>query len=382
MKKLIALFMALAMLTGCGNKPDDTDVIIDEQSGDPGIIDENTPPVEEEPENIKIRFTAVGDNLIHNTLSFDSKTDNGYDFNHIYAGIAGEIEGSDIAFVNQEVPLDGSVGAYPVLGAPTEVADALANIGFNAASLSNNHMADRGAQAIPLTIEALQNAGFDLIAGAGKKGERTYAIKEVNGVKIGLLAYTYGMNSGLGNSVWEIDRIGTENITRDVNAIRPECDFLAVSMHWGNEYQRTPSDGQREFANLLARLDVDLVIGSHPHVMQPAEWISREGKEDTLCIYSLGNFCSGQREQDRLIGSILKLELEFTPEGEFIGFSEAEVEGVITHYEMGNIDFRLYTVDNYSEELATRHGLHKYELPISYTFFKERIAGIKESLLR
>lgn len=382
-KKFLALFAAMTLLVSCGANEADEPVSGDDIPLD-GQQQEKEKEEIKEPENITVTFTAVGDNLLHNTLSIDSRTENGHDFYHIYEGIADEINGSDIAFVNQEVPLDGTEGAYPTLSAPYEAADALIKVGFNVASLANNHMGDKGVKGFLSTVETMRNAGFEGIVGGfdTKEMAETPVIIEKNGVKIGFLAYTYGLNSGLGDDNWMVNRISTDKITADVNAIRPLCDFLAVSMHWGVEYEHEPSDSQREFARLLADLDVDLVIGSHPHVLQPAQWLDRPGKEQTLCIYSLGNFASGQREQDRLLGGMLKLELEFTPEGEFIGYKSADVEGIVTHYDYGNTNFRLYMIDDYNEELAASHGLHKYDLPVSYAFFTERMAGIKESIAR
>ncbi|MEA4919561.1 MAG: CapA family protein [Clostridiaceae bacterium] len=389
MKRIAALIMALMLLTSCSNndKPASSDDNAKDDTPVTGQETEKEPdqPEDPEPENTVITFTAVGDDLIHNTLSFDSKTGTGYDFSHIYKGVKDYISGSDIAFVNQEVPLDGSVSAYPVLGAPKEVAAALSGVGFNVASLANNHMADRGASAIGDTVSALYDAGFKAVVGAYSDKEKAseYTVLDVNGIKIGFLAYTYGLNSGLGGgNEWMVNFIDKDKIQKDVEAIRPMCDFLAVSMHWGVEYKKTPSDSQREYAKFLSSLDVDLIIGHHPHVLEPAQWIDREGKEQTLCIYSLGNFVSGQREEDRLLGGVLKLQLEFSPDGEFIGFKDAQIDGVVTHYETGNKGFALYMLGDYTDELASRHGLHKYNLPISLGYFTDRMAGIKESLKR
>lgn len=392
MKKFFAFVLAFALMTGCGvRETADSDISAPGAADDITAAEQpaadQTPQTPEEPEleNITLRFTAVGDNLIHNTLSIDSRIDGGYDFSHIYAGVADRIEGSDIAFINQEVPLDGTEGAYPTLSAPREVAAAIHDIGFNVASLANNHMADKGTGGLISTVEALKNAGFEGIVGgyADKETAAQPVIIEKNGVRFGFLAYTYGLNSGLGGgNDWMIDRIGREKIQADVEAIRPLCDFLAVSMHWGTEYQKTASDPQREYAELLASLDVDLIIGTHSHVLQPAEWIDRDGKEQTLCVYSLGNFVSGQREEDRLLGGILELELEFTADGQFVGYKSADIEGVVTHYNYGNKGFALYMLDDYTEELAAAHGLHKYDLPITLGYFTDRMTGIRESIKR
>lgn len=394
---LMAFLLAfLPLLSGCAEWRDtgteqarqpSTDEESQPQETQPAAETETLPeePEEPEPENTVVTFTAAGDNLIHNTLSFDSRQDDGsYDFTHIYAGIRDEIAGSDVALYTQEVPLDDTVGAYPTLSAPKSVAAAMADLGFTAASLANNHMADKGAEGARQTIAALEENGIAAVGARDDESEvGSYVVLEVKGVRIGLLAYTYGLNAGLGGSDWMVDRISTQKITEDVAALRPQCDFLAVAMHWGTEYQQTPSDGQREFAALLSSLGVDLIIGSHPHVLQPAQWIDREaGMEPTLCIYSMGNFVSGQREQDRLLGGLLRLELEFSPEGRFIGFKSAAIDGVVTHYERGNKGFRLYMLEDYTEELAARHGLHDYDLPFTLDFLTQRMAGMEASLAR
>ncbi|MBR4874949.1 MAG: CapA family protein, partial [Clostridia bacterium] len=319
--KFLPLLLAVLLLVGCVQTKEETIEEIEaeveaeilaptEEVSEPESAPEEEP--ESEAENIVLKLTAVGDNLVHNTLSFDSRqSDGSYDFRPIYSGVAHKIEGSDIAIVNQEVPLDGTAGSYPTLSAPFEVADALKELGFNAATLANNHMADKGADGLRLTLEALQARGF-ATAGAHAADAPNYAIMEARGIRIGLLSYTYGTNGGT-PSGWAIDRIGTDRITSDVQALRPQCDFLVVAMHWGEEYQTTPSEGQQEFAHLLADLDVDLILGSHPHVMQPAQWLTQPDGGDTLCIYSLGNFTCDQRDQDRLIGALLTCRLTFAP---------------------------------------------------------------------
>ena len=382
MKRLIAFLAVFAMLAGCGGGGDNLEETPDLQPDMNENADNNGQPYDEvSQENIFLTLTAVGDNLIHNTLSFDSRIETGYDFSHIYSRIQPLISQSDIAIVNQEVPLDGTVGSYPTLSAPTEVAYALAWCGFDVASLANNHMSDKGASGVVSTINALQNAGLTVV-GASDGSCESWTVIEREGVKTGFLSYTYGLNSGLGSSEVSVNTIDMDSIKIDIEKIRPMCDFLAVAMHWGTEYSQTPSDSQREYASFLAQWGADLIIGHHPHVLQPAEWIDNGRGGETLCIYSLGNFVSGQREQDRMLGGILTLKLEFAPDHSFIGFSDADIEGAVTHFTYGDKQFEIYPLSEYTEELAAVHGLHKYGLPFSCGYLTERMEGIKESLLR
>jgi len=393
--KLTALLTALLLLGGCGAQEN-------EQTSDPAPETppqqeqqaeapqtepqpepekEQQPEAEPEPENIILRLTAVGDNLLHNTISFDSRVDGGYDFTPVYQGIAQKVAGSDLAIVNQEVPLDGTVGSYPTLSAPVEAADALKAVGFHVATLANNHMADKGAAGLQATIEALEARGIHTV-GAHAADMPGYIMVEKQGIRIGILSYTYGTNSGLGDKNWTIDRIDTDRIRADVEIVRPQCDFLIAAMHWGEEYQKTPSKGQQAMAQTLADLGIDLIIGSHPHVMQPAAWLTGSTGNETLCVYSLGNFISDQREQDRMIGALLTCELIFAPDGSFLGYQTAELDGVITHCTWGSKNFALYMLEDYTEALAAEHGLHKHQKPISLAFFQERMMGMKESIKR
>lgn len=393
--KLTGLLLSLFLLGGCAAEGETAEQK-EEQPVQEHEITEVQPETEqpteteieempeEEPaaESITLRLTAVGDNLVHNTLSFDSRLpDGGYDFMPIYSGVAHKIEGSDLAIVNQEVPLDGTVGSYPTLSAPVEVAKALQEIGFDVATLANNHMADKGAAGLQATIENLEAYGIHT-AGAHAADLPGSLILERQGIRIGILSYTYGTNSGLGDKNWTIDRIGSDRIRADVELLQTQCDFMIAAMHWGNEYQQTPSDGQKEFARLLADLDVDLILGSHPHVMQPAEWLVQPDGGETLCIYSLGNFTCDQREQDRLIGALLDCTITFAPDGTFIGYESADLEGVITHCTWGSKNFALYMLEDYTEALAAEHGLHKHQKPISLDFFQKRMDGMKESIKR
>ena len=392
--KLTALLLAFTLMGGCAGE--DRKPETDPAPEAPPVQQEQTAPEAEapeteadapqaeptpEPRDITLRLTAVGDNLVHNTLSFDSRVEGGYDFMPIYGPIAHKIEGSDIAIVNQEVPLDGTVGSYPTLSAPAEVADALKAVGFNVATLANNHMADKGAAGLKATIENLEARGIHT-AGAHAADLPGTLMLEKQGIRIGILSYTYGTNSGLGDAGWVIDRISTEQITRDAEILRPQCDFLIAAMHWGEEYRRTPSAGQKAFAQKLADLGVDLILGSHPHVMQPAQWLTGKGGNETLCIYSLGNFTCDQRDQDRMIGALLTCDLTFAPDGTFLGYETAALDGVVTHCTWGSKNFALYMLEDYTEELAAQHGLHKHQKPISLAFFQERMAGMKESITR
>ena len=200
---------------------------------------------------------------------------------------------------------------YPTFNSPQEVGDAMRDAGFNLVSLATNHTVDRGKQAVLNSREYWNR--FEDVQAVGsyssteEKSRLETKVLEVNNIKYAMLNYTYGTNgmpvsdSYLVN-VWptDIDNIGNpeydskyqaykDTVKNDISKLRDKVDVLMVAMHWGIEYTHTPTNYEKDMAKFLADNDVDIIIGTHPHVIQPVEWI-----DDTLVIYSLGNFISAQ----------------------------------------------------------------------------------------
>ena len=343
-----------------------------EQIVEPEITPEPAP--EPEPEPISIRITAAGDNLLHNTVSFAcALPEGGYDFHPVYENIKKIIEGSDIAFINQEVMLTGEASAYPNLAAPTENADALIDAGFNVINLATNHTLDKGVSGLETCLETVHARPFDAVLGAFRTEEEStqLCILEKQGIRFGFLSYTYGLNGYRlpSDKQWKIALIDETKIQNDLAAIRPECDYLIVSMHWGNEYQTTESSYQNELAQLLCDGGADLIIGTHPHVLQPMKWLEREDGHKTLCAYSLGNFVSNQHKRATMLGGILEVELLFEEDGTLKEIASAGVIPTVTHYKKGH--YTIYQLSEYTDELAAEHGMQGYETPFNMTYLAE-----------
>ena len=345
-----------------------------EQIVEPEITPEPIPEPEPEPEPISIRITAAGDNLLHNTVSFAcALPEGGYDFHPVYENIKKIIEGSDIAFINQEVMLTGEASAYPNLAAPTENADALIDAGFNVINLATNHTLDKGVSGLETCLETVHARPFDAVLGAFRTEEEStqLCILEKQGIRFGFLSYTYGLNGYRlpSDKQWKIALIDETKIQNDLAAIRPECDYLIVSMHWGNEYQTTESSYQNELAQLLCDGGADLIIGTHPHVLQPMKWLEREDGHKTLCAYSLGNFVSNQHKRATMLGGILEMELLFEEDGTLKEIASAGVIPTVTHYKKGY--YTIYQLSEYTDELAAEHGMQGYETPFNMTYLAE-----------
>lgn len=268
-----------------------------------------------EDKHYEASLIAVGDNLIHSSVYKDANrlaNGNGYDFKPMITYIKEIVSAYDIAYYNQETILGGTelgLADYPTFNSPYEAGDAMIDAGFNLVSLATNHTMDSGKKAVENSCKYWQSKDNVLTSGSycSEEERNKINIKEVNNITYTMLNYTYGTNGmPVANdylvNVWptDIDNINNpetdtkyqaykEKVKEDINKVRDKVDFLIVAMHWGVEYTHEPTAYEKDMASYLASLGVNLIIGTHPHVIQPVTWI-----DDTLVIYSLGNFISAQ----------------------------------------------------------------------------------------
>ena len=266
-----------------------------------------TPPEKKE---YSASLIMVGDALIHNSLYNDANrlaNYSGYDFKPQIELIKEEVSKYDIAYYNQETLLGGTsigISTYPSFNSPQELGDAMIDAGFNLVSLATNHTLDRGEKATLLSREYWNKQenvhAIGSYSSNEEKAELETKVLTVNNITYAMLNYTYGTNGipvpknkeylvNLWNDTTNYEGY-KEQVKEDVTAIRDKVDVLIVAMHWGREYTHTPTKLEVETAKFLASLDVDIIIGTHPHVIQPVEWI-----DNTLVFYSLGNFISAQK---------------------------------------------------------------------------------------
>lgn len=264
--------------------------------------------------NTKEEYVAslimVGDALVHNSLYQDAHrlgNYSGYNFHPQIELIKDVVSSYDIAYYNQETILGGtSIGlsSYPSFNSPQELGDAMIDAGFNLVSLATNHTLDRGEKAVLLSREYWNQHPEVHTVGSYSNQEEKQKIEskilEVNNITYAMLNYTYGTNGikvptgkdylvNLWDDTTNYEKYKNQ-VQEDIQTIRDKVDVLIVAMHWGREYTHQPTTMEVKTAKYLASLGVDIVIGTHPHVIQPVEWI-----DDTLVFYSLGNFISAQR---------------------------------------------------------------------------------------
>ena len=291
-KKLVYIVLLIVLLSGLiiylfiQNKPKEEKEIKKETKEE---IKEETPKTS------KLSLVMVGDALLHSSLYRDGYKNGKYDFTSQLEFIKPIIKNYDLAFYNQESILGGTeigLSDYPTFNSPQEFGDAMIDAGFNLVSLANNHTLDRGEKAVLNSCEYWKNKDV-LTAGSYSTAEEAneIKIKEKNGIKYTLLAYTYGTN---GIKVPEgkeylVNIYSDEKAKSDIEKVRDKVDLLLVSMHWGTEYRTEPTAEQKRQAEYLSSLGVNIIIGTHPHIIEPITYIN-----DTLVIYSLGNFISAQ----------------------------------------------------------------------------------------
>ena len=375
MKKSLLWMLSIIVILiccGCNNSvsaesekesplPEKEDII----SYDSVLLTESEPP-----EDIISEATllAVADNLIHDVIYYQAsrRTDDGsYDFLPVYEQLRELITSADIAYINQETPMAKSMepSSYPMFNTPAEMAENLAELGFDVINIANNHMLDKGTKGLCETIELLKNTkGISAVIGANddEEGYGEPAIIEINGIKFGFVGFTQHTN-GLRlpedreNMVIYTDN--TEEMYRQIQKLKTSADVVLVSVHWGDEGSNKPNTYQRELAQQFANWGVDIIIGTHPHVLQPVEYISGESGSETLVFYSLGNFVSAQIDPANLIGGVAQITVRKNHTTGEVSVSTPKMDFVITQYGYGFSNLHLVMLENYTAEQASQHGI-------------------------
>lgn len=330
--------------------------------------EEAKPKKEKQDEIVSASFLAVGDNLIHDTVYMaGAKNDGTYDFDRYYENTNYLTQNVDVAYLNQETICGGNelgLSNYPAFNGPYEILDAVHNAGFDWISAASNHSFDRGEQGIINQLNYIRQYDDIVMSGIhdSKEDASKLQVIERNGMKIGLLAYTYGLN---GYTIPEgkeylVDLIDKDKIAEDMKALKKISDVQAISMHWGVEYQFSPNQEQQELAQYLSDLGVDVIIGAHPHVIQPMDYV--EGKEGntTLVIYSMGNFLSAQNQNDNMLGGMPMWEMEYNKNTKEVAFKNVKFLPTVTYIGGNMSDYRTYALKDYTNDIASSHFVSVY----------------------
>lgn len=346
--------------------------------------EENSDSVNEEVQYVDI--ISLGNLIIHQSQIDGAKQENSYDFSPSFQYIKKMILDSDISMGILEGALAGcKPSGYPFFNSPDEVVDALKDTGIDIINYANNHIYDYEDVGLKRTIDVTKEKGLDVLGVKSTEEEKNYLVKEVNGIKIGFLAYVFETSMINGHktinsnilSTYSENLINTFNyndlesfykkIENEISAMKSEgVEFIITSMHWGEEYNTYIEASQNEIAKRLNKLGVDIILGGHPHVIQPYEIMRNESGHSTFVIYSQGNSLSNQSEQE-------------------IGVAESE-DGIMIKFTLekkdGNVSLKEYKIIPtwvYKEEKVNGTYYHKI-IPVEEALADPKKYGISSDV--
>ncbi len=316
--------------------------------------------------DVSVRVMATGDIMFHPSQiegAYDAAT-NTYDFNNSFKAIKSKIDEADIAIANFEGTTAGNeiyaYQGYPLFNAPDEALDAIKAAGFDILATANNHSLDTRKAGIIRTIEQIQNRGMDAIGTFAEKTETRVLIKDVKGIKFAFLSYTEMVN-GLETVLSPEDLDAMVNIINESKmkedityAKEQNADVIIVYLHWGDEYSRIQAQRQEILADMLFTEGVDIIFGSHPHVIQPTQTLEYEGKTKFIA-YSMGNFISNQRVETLVPYGMTERISKYTEDGLIIDV-EIEKNGETGEVSIKNISYvPLWVYKGFKEDGKAMH---------------------------
>ncbi len=346
-------------------------------------------------ETVNIRM--VGDILLHTPVekaAYDELADK-YNYDFIFANTTVDISSADIAIVNEEVIIGGrelGISGYPAFNAAYEIGDSLVNAGFDVICHATNHAMDKGKAGITNCIRFWNEhyPDTDMIGiHESIEDSNEICVKEVSGIRIAFLNYTYGTN-GIPlpeDMPYAVDMLDKDKVISDLERAEEIADFTVVIPHWGIEYSLSPSDSQRKWAQTMASHGADLIIGAHPHVIEPIEWIYTDDDiddNDVLCYYSLGNFVNwtsgtGAGTSDRMVGGMADVTIEKDDKGN-VKISDYGIIPLVCHLQSGQNGVSVYRFCDYTPELAEQNEIKKQDPAFSYDYCESLIEKVWQDL--
>ena len=343
----------------------------------------------ERKEDVAFSMSVIGDIMCHNSQYKDAYKNGKYDFSYVFDDIKPYIENADIAIGNLETTFAGNekgYSSYPNFNTPEALAEDLRELGIDVLSTANNHSLDTGYKGIESTIDYLDAACVSH-TGTYKSIEKQNEIlyKDVNGLKIAFFAYTYGTNGiDLPNGKeYCINLIDKDLIKRQLDLAKQEKpDIICVNMHWGEEYQVRPNDEQLDLERFLFENGVDIILGSHPHVLQPMEvkeFTMPDGtKKNVFTIYSLGNFVSGQDKKNTKNSIILNMNI--IKEGESGGLRFENIN-YVPIYTYTSPKYKNYKVLDLQKAIADyENGNFNHYTKSQYDLFRSELESVNSNI--
>ena len=324
--------------------------------------------LEKEQEENTIELLAVGDNIAHQTIREVGMTEYGpWNYDSVYQYVKEDVEAADLALVTQEtifVENREDVSGYPSFGTPPEFGDALVNTGFDVIASATNHALDKGTDSIEYTLNWWEENHPDIpVLGLYDSEEAAEEIPIISckDLKLAMLDYTYSLN-GLelpSGQEYMVDVFDEEKAREDIRQAKELADVVIVVMHVGNEYEQDVDQETQEWTDIFLEEGVDIVIGSHPHVVRTMETLTGEDGHKMLVYYSLGNFTSTQTDLPSLMGAMAKITVRKNIETGEIEIPEHEFIPLLMYYNKEIPQAAIYKLEDYPQELIQQHFVYE-----------------------
>ena len=343
-----------------------------EASSDNVSIEETESTTVEEttttPPDVTVDIMMIGDILAHEGVyNSGLQADGTYNFDHLFKNIKSDISAADIRIVNQETILGGvelGLSGYPCFNSPYEIGVAEAKAGFNVILHATNHTLDKGLTGVENCLNFWKTNYPEMaVLGINETEEDSNDIYVYNkdGFKIAILNYTYGTN-GIAipaSKPYIVNMLDVDKITQDVTKAKEIADMVVVCPHWGTEYVYEPDSNQKYWTNLFLKLGVDVVIGAHPHVMEPVETLTRDDGHQMVVYYSLGNFVSNQDKMPRMLGGMAKVTLVKSGTDNSCYVKQYSYTPIVTQKLFGTSLITSYKLSDYNDTLASENAIRK-----------------------
>ena len=332
------------------------------------------------------KIIMVGDVLLHTPVEESCRqADSSYDYDSLFAHTKETIAAADLALVNQEVIIGGAdlgISGYPCFNADFSLCDSLVETGFDVICHATNHAMDKGRVGLVNCAEYWKNKypqitvlGIHDTADTSTSRGADPVILELVDMRIAVLNYTYGTN-GISlpeNMPYAVDLLNEGQVAADIQRAEQLADFTIVCPHWGTEYRMTPDASQEKWTKIFAENGADLVLGTHPHVIEPIEWVTdEESDHEMLVYYSLGNFVNwtsgtGEGVANRMVGGMAEVTLSINDDGE-VEIADYGVQPLVSHVTSNPGGVTTYFLEDYSEELAGENEIISQDPEFSYSY--------------
>lgn len=369
---LIFALLIAASVSSCGfskepEQPGAGRVITQTAAQSDGITETHVETEDPNAPETRLSFLGCGDNIVYygNVREAAAVAVPGgrtYNFAPTYQFVADRIKAADVSFINQETLMCGDgfdFSYYPMFNGPQDMGLDLVDLGFDVVGMANNHMLDQGGSGLEACIKFWKSQPVLEIGGYTSEEDFTYKIYEKDGVNIAFISYTYGTNGLVLYDGYEayVPYLDEETVRRQVSEAKadPEVDLVIVSVHWGTEYVFQPTEEQKNYAQIMTDSGADVIIGHHPHVIEPVEWLTAPDGSKTLCAYSLGNFIGEQSNDYSMVGGMISFDI--VKKGSSAHIENPIFTPTVYYFNSSFYSNCVYLMTDFTEALAASHGI-------------------------